>query len=90
MIAPAGLLREPLEHPNGENEEEEEEADDEDEEKNDEEDDEDPTVCDVQSVHQCHALFPFLSYRFLREGNLRAKASRWQAFFASSAASGWL
>jgi len=31
MIAPAGLLREPLEHPNGENEEEEEEADDEDE-----------------------------------------------------------
>ena len=60
MIAPAGLLREPLEHPNGENEEEEEEADDEDEEKNDEEDDEDPTVCDVQSVHQCHALFPFL------------------------------
>ena len=60
-IAPAGLLREPLEHPNGENEEEEEEADDEDDEKNDEEDEGDPTVCDVQSVHQCHVLFPLQS-----------------------------
>ena len=42
MIAPAGLLREPLEHPNGENEEEE--ADEEDEETNEEDDEEDEAL----------------------------------------------